>query len=92
MATAIHDQYDAIKRQYPDALLCFRAHGSGYFLRDDGVIAAIELRRVCEPHGILGNFANACMIGDDHLEKSIAILIGRGYKVAVCDQIGVHAR
>src|SRR6266699_3517419 len=74
MSTPLRRQYLEIKRQHPDAILLFRV-GDFYETFDgDAEIAARELDIV--------------LTGRELREGERARLVTRGYKVAICEQMG----
>lgn len=87
--TPIRRQYLEIKRQYPDAIVFFRL-GDFYETFDkDAEIAARELDLVLTGRNV-GKGQRVPMAGVPHhaAESYIARLIGKGYQVALCEQIG----
>jgi DNA mismatch repair protein MutS len=81
-------QYLGIKRQHPDALLFFRM-GDFYELFDeDAEVAARELELALTRRD-WGRGEKTAMAGVPHhaVESYIARLIGKGYRVAVCEQM-----
>jgi DNA mismatch repair protein MutS len=89
--TPIRQQYLEIKRHYPDAILFFRL-GDFYETFDaDAETAARELDLVLTGRNV-GKDQRVPMAGVPHhaAEGYIAKLIARGYKVALCEQIGTE--
>ncbi|MFN2188289.1 MAG: DNA mismatch repair protein MutS, partial [Candidatus Promineifilaceae bacterium] len=89
--TPIRQQYLEIKRQYPDAIVFFRL-GDFYETFDkDAETAARELDLVLTGRNV-GKNQRVPMAGVPHhaAEGYIAKLISRGYKVALCEQIGTE--
>jgi DNA mismatch repair protein MutS len=87
--TPIRQQYLEIKRQYPDAILFFRL-GDFYETFDgDAETAARELDLILTGRNV-GKNQRVPMAGVPHhaVEGYIAKLIAKGYKVALCEQIG----
>jgi DNA mismatch repair protein MutS len=87
--TPIRQQYLEIKRQYPDAILFFRL-GDFYETFDgDAETAARELDLILTGRNV-GKNQRVPMAGVPHhaAEGYIAKLIAKGYKVALCEQIG----
>ncbi len=85
-------QYWDVKSQYPDALLFFRV-GDFYEMFDaDAQVAARELDIVLtgRPEA---NYPNGRMpmagVPYRSYEAYVAKLLGKGYSVAICDQVGV---
>jgi DNA mismatch repair protein MutS len=89
MSTPLRRQYLEIKRQHPDAILLFRL-GDFYETFDgDAEIAARELDIVLTGRE-MGNGERVPLAGIPYhaAEGYIARLVTRGYKVAICDQLG----
>jgi DNA mismatch repair protein MutS len=87
--TPLRQQYLDIKRQHPDAILFFRL-GDFYETFDgDAHLAAKELDLFLTSRPI-GKDIRIPMAGVPHhsAENYIARLIAKGYKVALCEQIG----
>ena len=87
--TPIRKQYLEIKRQYPDAIVFFRLGDFYETFDEDAKIAAKELDLVLTGRNI-GKGQRVPMAGVPHhaAENYIAKLIGKGYQVALCEQIG----
>ncbi len=90
--TSIHSpvrtQYLAIKRQQPDALLFFRMGDFYEMFDEDAEVAARELELTLTRRD-WGRGEKTPMAGVPHhaAEGYIARLIGKGYRVAVCEQV-----
>jgi DNA mismatch repair protein MutS len=78
-----------IKRQYPDAILFFRLGDFYETFDQDAEIAARELDIVLTSRNVAKN-QRVPMAGVPYhaVEGYIARLIGKGYKVAICEQVG----
>ncbi len=89
--TPSRQQYLDIKAQYPDAILFFRLGDFYEMFDDDAKIAAKELDLVLTSRP-QGKNQRAPMAGVPHhaAEGYIAKLINKGYKVALCEQIGAE--
>ena len=87
--TPLRQQYLDIKEQYPDAILFFRLGDFYETFDDDAHTAARELDLVLTGRPA-GKNQRIPMAGVPHhaAEGYIARLIARGYKVALCEQIG----
>lgn len=88
-ASPVRAQYLRIKRQYPDTLVLFRL-GDFYEAFDaDAELAARELDIVLTARPVSKGVA-VPMAGIPYhaLEGYLAVLIGRGHRVAICEQIG----
>lgn len=81
-------QYMAIKDQYPDVILMFRLGDFYEMFGDDAAVASRELEIVLTSRS-QGYAADVPMCGFPHhaLERYVARLIAKGYRVAVCDQL-----
>jgi len=88
-ASPVRAQYLRIKRQYPDTLVLFRL-GDFYEAFDaDAELAARELDIVLTARPVSKGIA-VPMAGIPYhaLEGYLAVLIERGHRVAICEQIG----
>ncbi len=89
--TPVRKQYLELKRQYPDAILFFRLGDFYETFDDDAHTASRELDLVLTGRNV-GKNSRVPMAGVPHhaAEGYIAKLIGKGYKVALCEQIGTE--
>ncbi len=89
--TPSRQQYLNIKAQYPDAIVFFRLGDFYETFDDDAEVAARELDLVLTSRP-QGKNQRTPMAGVPHhaAEGYIARLIGKGYKVALCEQIGTE--
>src|SRR5579875_118130 len=88
-ATPLRRQYLEVKRRYPHAILFFRL-GDFYETFDvDAKVVARELEITLTSRPV-GRNQRIPLAGVPHqaIDAHIARLIARGYKVAVCDQVG----
>ncbi len=87
--TPVRKQYLEIKRQYPDAILFFRLGDFYETFDEDAEITARELDIVLTSRPI-GKGLRAPLAGIPYhaAENYIARLIEKGYRVAICEQIG----
>ncbi|MBI2843154.1 MAG: DNA mismatch repair protein MutS, partial [Armatimonadetes bacterium] len=81
-------QYKSIKAQYPDVILMFRLGDFYEMFGDDAVTAARELEIVLTSRdaGAAGKMP-MCGVPYHSVERYVARLISRGYRVAICDQL-----
>jgi len=81
-------QYKAIKAQYPNVILMFRLGDFYEMFGDDAVIASRELEIVLTSRDA-GSSGKMPMCGVPYhaVERYVARLISRGYRVAICDQM-----
>ncbi len=89
MSTPMWRQYQAIKKQYPDTLVFFRLGDFYETFEDDARIAARELDLVLTSRPISKDYRTP-MAGVPHhaVDSYVARLIGKGYRVAICEQTG----
>jgi len=81
-------QYQAIKDQYPDVILMFRLGDFYEMFGDDAVTASRELEIVLTSRS-QGYAADVPMCGVPYhaVDRYVARLISKGYRVAICDQL-----
>src|ERR1700694_3163726 len=84
----IRTQYLQIKRQNPDAILLFRMGDFYELFDDDAEIVARELE-IALTRRDFGRGEKSPMAGLPHhaVDGYIARLVGKGYRVAVCEQM-----
>ncbi len=87
--TDMMQQYQRIKAQYQDAILLFRFGDFYEMFCEDAERAARELQLVLtsRPQGKGMARVPMCGIPFYRVDSYIARLIGRGYKVAICEQL-----
>src|ERR1700689_2956483 len=86
--TPLMRQYNSVKQQVPNALLLFRLGDFYELFYDDAVVAARELEiTLTARNKEKGNPIPMCGVPYHSAEGYIARLIGRGYRVAICDQV-----
>jgi DNA mismatch repair protein MutS len=85
----IRAQYLAIKQRYPDTILFFRLGDFYEMFDEDAEIVARELELALTRRDF-GRGEKAPMAGVPHqaAESYIARLVSKGYRVAVCEQVG----
>jgi DNA mismatch repair protein MutS len=87
-STPLMRQYHAIKQQVPGALLMFRLGDFYELFFEDAAIAAKELEiTLTARNKEKGNAIPMCGVPYHSAEGYIAKLIGRGFRVAICDQV-----
>jgi DNA mismatch repair protein MutS len=87
-STPLMRQYHAIKQQVPGALLMFRLGDFYELFFDDAVVAAKELEiTLTARNKEKGTAIPMCGVPFHAAEGYIARLIGRGFRVAICDQV-----
>ena len=93
MTTPVRRQYLQIKRQHPDAILFFRLGDFYETFDEDAKTAARELDIVLTSRN-MGKNQRVPLAGIPYhaVEGYIARLIDRGYKVAICEQMGAAVK
>jgi DNA mismatch repair protein MutS len=87
-STPLMRQYHAVKEQVPGALLMFRLGDFYELFFEDAVAAARELEiTLTARNKEKGQAIPMCGVPYHSAEGYIARLIGRGYRVAICDQM-----
>ncbi|MGD1073583.1 MAG: DNA mismatch repair protein MutS [Bryobacteraceae bacterium] len=87
-STPLMRQYHAIKEQVPGTLLMFRLGDFYELFFEDAVTAARELEiTLTARNKEKGTAIPMCGVPFHSAEGYIARLIGRGYRVAICDQM-----
>src|SRR5574340_1579616 len=83
----VRQQYLSVKRQHPDAVLFFRLGDFYEMFDDDAELVARELE-IALTRRDFGRGEKSPMAGVPHqaAEGYIARLVGKGYRVAVCEQ------
>lgn len=86
--TPMVSQYQAIKEQYPDVILMFRLGDFYEMFGDDAITASRELEIVLTSRS-QGYAADVPMCGVPFhaVDRYVAKLISKGYRVAICDQL-----
>src|SRR3569832_2438724 len=81
-------QYHSVKEQVPNALLLFRLGDFYELFFEDAVTAARELEiTLTARNKEKGTAIPMCGVPFHSAEGHIARLIGKGYRVAICDQM-----
>src|SRR5205823_9320125 len=87
-STPLMRQYSSIKERHPDALLLFRLGDFYELFFEDAVLASRELQiTLTARNKEKGSAIPMCGVPYHAAEGYIARLIGRGYRVAICDQV-----
>jgi DNA mismatch repair protein MutS len=92
MPTPARRQYLQIKSQYPDAILLYQVGDFYETFDEDARIAARELQIVLTARHYGDERVPLAGIPLHALENYVGKLIQRGYKVAICDQVGEVGR
>ena len=86
--TPMLSQYTAIKQEHPDVILMFRLGDFYEMFGDDAKIAAKELEiTLTSREGGRAGRIPMCGVPHHSVDRYIARLISRGYRVAMCDQV-----
>ena len=88
MSTPARRQYLQMKSQYPDALLFYQVGDFYETFDEDARVAARELQIVLTQRSYGEEKVPLAGVPLHALENYIGKLISRGYKVAICDQVG----
>ncbi|MDQ3855240.1 MAG: DNA mismatch repair protein MutS [Chloroflexota bacterium] len=88
MSTPIRNQYLQIKQQHPDAILFFRLGDFYETFDDDARLVASELEIVLTAREVRGQKIPMAGVPHHSAEGYISRLVSRGYKVAICEQLG----
>lgn len=88
MATPARRQYLHIKGQYPDTLLLYQVGDFYETFDEDARIAARELQIVLTARHYGEELVPLAGIPLHALDNYVGKLVARGYRVAICDQIG----
>ncbi len=88
--TPLYRQYLELKRQHPDAILLFRLGDFYEAFDEDAKILARELDLVLTGRKLTKGEERNPMAGVPHhaVETYIARLVEKGYRVAICEQVG----
>lgn len=85
--TPMMKQYMEIKKDYQDTILMYRLGDFYEMFYDDAVVASKELELVLTGRACgQGERAPMCGVPFHSVDSYIARLVGRGYKVAICEQ------
>lgn len=86
--TPMMEQYQKVKDQYPDAFLFYRLGDFYELFNDDAVKGAqlLELTLTTRNHSAK-NPIPMCGVPHRAVNNYIDILIDKGYKVAICEQM-----
>jgi len=85
---SLMDQYHRIKKDYADCLLMYRLGDFYELFFDDAVTAARELDIALTGRGAPGTDRTPmCGVPHHAVDGYIAVLVEKGYKVAICDQV-----
>src|SRR5687767_1961345 len=87
--TPVMRQWQRAKDQYPDVLLLFRMGDFYEMFGDDAVTVAreCELTLTARDKNKGDDAIPMCGVPYHAIERYIAVLLGKGYRLAVCDQM-----
>lgn len=86
--TPMMQQYQAIKNAHPDQILFFRLGDFYEMFMDDALLVSKELELTLTKRSTAGDGIPMCGVPYHSAEPYINKLVNRGYKVAICEQIG----
>jgi len=81
-------QYQAVKNAHPDQILFFRLGDFYEMFMDDALLVSKELELTLTKRSTAGDGIPMCGVPYHSAEPYINKLVNRGYKVAICEQIG----
>ena len=81
-------QYQAVKNAHPDQILFFRLGDFYEMFFDDAKLVSRELELTLTKRSTAGDGIPMCGVPYHAAEPYINKLVNRGYKVAICEQIG----
>jgi len=88
MSTPARRQYLQVKSQYPDALLLYQVGDFFETFDEDACIAARELQIVLTARHYGDERVPLAGVPLHALENYVGKLVARGYRVAICEQVG----
>ncbi len=86
--TPMMQQYQAVKNAHPDQILFFRLGDFYEMFMDDALLISKELELTLTKRSTAGEGIPMCGVPYHSAEPYINKLVNRGYKVAICEQIG----
>lgn len=81
-------QYQAVKNAHPDQILLFRLGDFYEMFLDDAILVSKELELTLTKRSTAGDGIPMCGVPYHAAESYINKLVNKGYKVAICEQIG----
>ncbi|MHB1457916.1 MAG: MutS N-terminal domain-containing protein, partial [Armatimonadota bacterium] len=86
--TPMLQQYNTIKKEHPDVILMFRLGDFYEMFGDDAKVASqeLEITLTSRDAGATGRMP-MCGVPYHAVERYIARLISKGFRVAICDQV-----
>lgn len=86
--TPMMQQYQAVKNAHPDQILFFRLGDFYEMFLDDAILVSKELELTLTKRSTAGDGIPMCGVPYHAAEFYINKLVNKGYKVAICEQIG----
>lgn len=81
-------QYQTVKNAHPDQILFFRLGDFYEMFLDDAILVSKELELTLTKRSTAGDGIPMCGVPYHAAESYINKLVNKGYKVAICEQIG----
>lgn len=81
-------QYQSVKNAHPDQILFFRLGDFYEMFLDDAILVSKELELTLTKRSTAGDGIPMCGVPYHAAESYINKLVNKGYKVAICEQIG----
>lgn len=86
--TPMMQQYQTVKNAHPDQILFFRLGDFYEMFLDDAILVSKELELTLTKRSTAGDGIPMCGVPYHAAEYYINKLVNKGYKVAICEQIG----
>lgn len=86
--TPMMQQYQAVKNAHPDQILFFRLGDFYEMFLNDAILVSKELELTLTKRSTAGDGIPMCGVPYHAAESYINKLVNKGYKVAICEQIG----
>lgn len=86
--TPMMQQYQAVKNAHPDQILFFRLGDFYEMFLDDAILVSKKLELTLTKRSTAGDGIPMCGVPYHAAESYINKLVNKGYKVAICEQIG----
>lgn len=86
--TPMMQQYQVVKNAHPDQILFFRLGDFYEMFLDDAILVSKELELTLTKRSTAGDGIPMCGVPYHAAESYINKLVNKGYKVAICEQIG----
>lgn len=86
--TPMMQQYQTVKNAHPDQILFFRLGDFYEMFLDDAILVSKELELTLTKRSTAGDGIPMCGVPYHAAESYINKLVNKGYKVAICEQLG----